>query len=58
MPFNPDKAKQVQEVIFSRKTNRIIYPPLYFSNEVVKLMHAENRYEAPGDLRVELVQTQ
>ena len=26
MSFNPDKSKQVQEVIFSQKTQRVIHP--------------------------------
>ena len=32
MSFNPDRAKQEQEVIFSKKANEIIHPPLYFNN--------------------------
>ena len=32
MSFNPDKSKQVQEVIFSRKTQRVIHPPAIFNN--------------------------
>ena len=32
MSFNPDKSKQAQEVIFSRKTQRVIHPPAIFSN--------------------------
>ena len=32
MSFNPDKCKQAQEVIFSRKTQRVIHPPAIFSN--------------------------
>ena len=33
--FNPDKTKQAQEVIFSRKTQRVIHPPITFSNMLV-----------------------
>ena len=29
MRFNPDPNKQAQEVIFSRKSNKIDHPPLY-----------------------------
>ena len=32
MPFNPDKSKQAQEVIFSRKNQRVIHPPTIFNN--------------------------
>ena len=42
MSFNPDRAKQAQEVIFSRKANKIIHSPLYINNATVKLAHAQN----------------
>ena len=32
MSFNPDKSKQAQVVIFSRKTQRVIHPPAGFNN--------------------------
>ena len=32
MSSNPDKSKQAQEVIFSRKTQRVIHPPAIFNN--------------------------
>ena len=35
MSFNPDKSKQAQEVIFSRKTQRVIHPPATFNNVAV-----------------------
>lgn len=41
MSFNPDHAKQAQEVIFCRKTNKITYPPLYFNNAAVKPTHLQ-----------------
>ena len=34
--FNPDRAKQDQEFTFLRKTNKSIYPHLYFNNAAVK----------------------
>ena len=34
--------KQAQEVIFSRKANKIIHSPLYINNATVKLTHAQN----------------
>ena len=34
--FNPDPNEQAQEVIFSRKINKIDHPPLYFNQNLVK----------------------
>ena len=34
--FNPDSKKQAQEVIFSRKINKMDYPLLYFNQNLVK----------------------
>ena len=36
MRFNPEPKKQAQEVIFSRKINKIDLPPLYFNENLVK----------------------
>ena len=36
MRLNPDPNKQAQEVIFSRKINKIDHPPLYFNQNLVK----------------------
>ena len=36
MPFNPDRAKQAPEAVFSTKTNESIHQPLYFKNANVK----------------------
>ena len=36
MRFNPDPKKQTQEVIFSRKTNKIDHPLLCFNQNLVK----------------------
>ena len=30
--LQPDKFKQAQEIIFSRKTRKVIHPPAIFSN--------------------------
>ena len=32
MSFNPDPSKKAQEVIFSRKVNKVLHPPLTFNN--------------------------
>ena len=36
MNFNPDPNKQAQEVIFSRKVNKINHPPLLFHQNLAK----------------------
>ena len=35
MSFNPDTSKQAQEIIFSRKTKKILHPLLHFNNSIV-----------------------
>ena len=37
MSFNPDRTKQAQEIIFSRKKNATTHPPLFFSNSEISL---------------------
>ena len=32
MSFNPDPSEQAQEVIFPRKLEKLVYPPLHFKN--------------------------
>ena len=34
MTFNPDRSKQAQEIIFSRKLKKVTHPPLLFNNNV------------------------
>ena len=36
MTFNPGQTKQAQELTFSRKTNKIVLPPLWFNNAAIK----------------------
>ena len=36
MRFNPDPKQQAQEVIFSRKINKIDHPQWYFNENLVK----------------------
>ena len=36
MRFNPDPKKQAQDVVFSRKINKIDHPPLCFNENLVK----------------------
>ena len=37
MPFNPDRTKQAEEIIFSRKKNATTHTPLFSSNSEIKL---------------------
>ena len=37
MSFNPDRTKQAQEIIFSRKKNATTHPPLIFNNSEIKI---------------------
>ena len=37
MSFFPDRTKQAQEIIFSRKKNATTHPPLFFNNSEIKL---------------------
>ena len=34
MTSNPDRSKQAQEIIFSRKLKKVTHPPLLFNNNV------------------------
>ena len=36
MRFNSDPKKLAQEVIFSRKINKVNHPPLYFNENLAK----------------------
>ena len=40
MSFNPDPSKQVQEVIFSRRVNKVHHPPLLFNNSTIHQISA------------------
>ena len=41
MSFNPDPSKKAQEVIFSRKVNNVLHPPLTFNNVDVGQMRSQ-----------------
>ena len=36
MTFNPDLTEQAQEVVFSRKSNKLLHPSLSFNNIALK----------------------
>ena len=35
MSSNPDRSKQVQEVIFTRKVKQVVHPPIFFNNKPI-----------------------
>ena len=41
MYFHPDSSKQDQEVIFSRKINKVYLPPLLFNNSTVQQISSQ-----------------
>ena len=41
MSFNPDPSKQAQEVIFSRKHQKISHPSIYFSNNPIESVSSQ-----------------
>ena len=41
MSFSPDPSKQAQEVIFSRKINKVYHPPLLFNNSTIRQISAQ-----------------
>ena len=42
MSFNPDRTKQAQKNIFSRKKNATTHPTLFFNNSEIKLSLNQN----------------
>ena len=44
MSFNPDPSKQAQEVIFSRKINRVYHPPYLFNNSTVQQIPTQKHF--------------
>ena len=42
MGFNPDPSKQVQEIVFSRKTKKLGHPTLHFNNSIVSRFQYQN----------------
>ena len=45
MSFNPDPSKKAQEVIFSRKVNNVLHPPLTFNNLDVGQISSQKHLE-------------
>ena len=54
MNFNPDPNKQVQEVIFNRKINKINHPLLLFNQNLVKSSSSQNHLGMVLDTKLDL----
>ena len=45
MSFNPDPSKQAQEVIFSRKHQKVRHPSIYFNNNPIESVSSQKHLE-------------
>ena len=52
MSFNLDPSKKAQEVIFSRKVNNVLHPPLTFNNADVGQIRPQNHLGMFLDLKL------
>ena len=52
MSFNPDRTKQAQEIIFSRKKNATTHLPLFFNNSEIKLISDQKHLELTLDSKL------
>ena len=52
MTFNPDRSKQTQEIIFSRKLKKATHPPLLFSNNNVSQVNSQTHLGAILDIKL------
>ena len=52
MLFNPDRTKQGQGIIFSRKKNATTHPPLFFNNSEIKLSSNQKHLGLPLDSKL------
>ena len=53
MRFNPDPNNQTQEVIFTRKINKIDHPPLNFNQNFVKSSSTHKHLRMVLDTRLD-----
>ena len=53
MQFNPNPKKQVNEVIFSRKSNRCTYPPVTFNNNIIATFLHQKHLSAVLDSKLD-----
>ena len=52
MTFNPDRSKQAQEIIFSRKIKKATHPPLLFNNNKVSQVNSQKHLGVILDVRL------
>ena len=52
MTLNPDRSKQVQEVIFSRKIKKATHPPLLFNNNNVSQVNSQKHLGVIVDVKL------
>ena len=52
MTFNPDRSKQAQEVIFSRKIKKATHPPLLFNNNNVSQVNSQKHLGVILDVKL------
>ena len=43
MSFNPEVTKQAQKVVFSRKSQKVTHPTVYFNNSPVTRISIQKR---------------
>ena len=55
MRFNPDPKKQAQEVIFSRKINKIDHPSLHFNENLVKSSSTQKHLGRIRDIKLDFI---
>ena len=53
MRFNPDPNEQAQEIIFSRKINKIDHPLLYFNQNLLKSSTTHKHLRMVFDTRLD-----
>ena len=52
MTFNPDRSKQAQEIIFSRKIKKATHPPLLFNNNNVSQVNSQKHFVVILDVKL------
>ena len=52
MTFNPDRSKQVQEIIFNRKVKKGTHPPLLFNNSNVSQVNSQTHLRVISDVNL------
>ena len=52
MTFNPDRSKQAQEIIFSRKLKKATHPPLLFNNNNVSQVNSQTHLGVILDVKL------